>query len=183
MKGKTMPLTDRITPLSNLLFWACTILVCVLPVVIVLHILRGWADPALLLAAYPAVPATVPVTPLQSTLVAALAVVASLPLVATFFAMRRLFGRYRQGEILSDACADDILRIGQALFAAAAMTVILPTLHILILSWGAGEGQRLLAIGLDGSTLGFLMSGGLLIVIGWIMREAARVAEDAKGFV
>ncbi len=178
-----MSSADRITPLSNLLFWVCTILACVLPAFIVLHILRGWADPAVLLAAYPAVPATVPVTAVQSTLVAVLAVLATLPLIATFLGMRRLFGRYRRGEILSDACAGDILRIGQALFAAAAVTVILPTLHILILSWGSGEGQRLLSIGLDGSTLGFLLSGALLIVIGWIMREAARMAEDAKGFV
>jgi hypothetical protein len=174
---------DRITPLSNLLFWVCTVLAYALPLFIIVHILRGWYDPARLLEQYPVLPATAPVTPFQATLVAAVAVIATYPLVATFLGMRRLFGRYRRGEILSDACATDILRIGQALFAVAAMTVIVPMLQIMILSWGLGQGQRLLSVGVDGSTLGFLLSGGLLIVIGWVMREAAQAAEDAKGFV
>jgi uncharacterized membrane protein len=63
------------------------------------------------------------------------------------------------------------------------MTVLVPTLQIVVLSWHIGLGQRLLSIGIDSSTLGFLLSGGLLIVIGWVMREAAKAAEDAKGFV
>jgi uncharacterized membrane protein len=178
-----MPSSDRITPLSNLLYWVCTVLAYVLPILVIVKILQGWFDPAVVVAQYAVLPSGVRVTPIQSTLVAAVAVFATYPLVATFLGMRRLFGRYRQGEILSDACASDILRIGQALFAVAATTVIVPTLQILILSWNIGPGQRLLSIGLDGSTLGFLLSGGLLIVIGWVMREAAKAAEDAKGFV
>jgi hypothetical protein len=178
-----MPKPDRITTLSDWLYWVCTILAYALPLIIIAHILRGWYDPAFLLAQYPVLPATAPVTPFQATLVAAVAVLATYPLVATFLRMRRLFGRYRQGEILSDACAADILRIGQALFAVAAMTVIVPMLQILILSWGLGQGQRLLVLGVEGGTLGFLLSGGLLIVIGWVMREAVEAAEDARGFV
>jgi uncharacterized membrane protein len=178
-----MPNPDRIKPLSNLLYWVCTVLAYALPLFIIAYILRGWYEPSILLAEYPILPATAPVTPFQSTLVAAVAVLATYPLVATFLGMRRLFGRYRQGEILSDACAADILRIGQALFAVAAMTVMVPLLQILILSWGIGKGERMLVIGIESSTLGFLLSGGLLIVIGWVMREAAKAAEDAKGFV
>jgi hypothetical protein len=176
-------MANRIAPLSNLLYWVCTIAAYALPLFIIAFILRGWFDPALLVAQYPILPTDVRVTPFQATLVAAVAVVATYPLVATFLGMRRLFGRYRSGEILSDACAADILRIGQALFAVAAMTVLVPTLQIVVLTWHIGLGQRLLSIGIDSSTLGFLLSGGLLIVIGWVMREAAKAAEDAKGFV
>jgi uncharacterized membrane protein len=178
-----MPNPDRITPLSNVLFWVCTILGYALPVFIVVQILRGWFDPASLVMQFPILPVTTQITPFQATLVATVGVLATYPLVATFLGMRRLFGRYRRGEILSDACAGDILRIGQALFAVAAMTVLVPTLQILILSWGNGVGQHILYLGVEGSTLGFLLSGGLLIVIGWVMREAAQVAEDARGFI
>jgi Protein of unknown function (DUF2975) len=178
-----MPSSDRITPLSNLLFWVCSILAYALPLFMIMQILRGWFDPASLLTQFPVLPVTTQITPFQATLVAAIGVLATYPLVATFLGMRRLFGRYRRGEILSDACAGDVLRIGQALFAVAAMTVLVPTLQTLILTWGNAPGGRILSIGLDGSTLGFLLSGGLLIVIGWVMREAAVVAEDAKGFV
>jgi uncharacterized membrane protein len=178
-----MPTKDRITPLSNTLFWVCSILAYALPLFIIVQILRGWFDPASMVIQYPILPAGTHVTPLLATLTAIVGVLATYPLVATFLGMRRLFGRYRRGEILSDACAADILRIGQALFAVAAMTVFVPTLQILILSWNNGPGAHIVYLGVEGSTLGFLLSGGLLIVIGWVMREAAQVAEDAKGFV
>jgi hypothetical protein len=178
-----MPNKDRITPLSNTLFWVCSILAVVLPLFIVMQILRGWFDPASLLTQYPLLPAGTQVTPFLAGLTAIVGVLATYPLVATFLGMRRLFGRYRRGEILSDACATDILRIGQASFAVAAMTVVVPTLQILILSWNNGPSAHIVYLGIEGSTLGFLLSGGLLIVIGWVMREAALVAEDAKGFV
>ena len=51
----------------------------------------------------------------------------------------------------------------------------------LIVTWNAA--QRQLAIGVDGGTLGFLMVSGLLTVIGWAMREAARVKAENEGFV
>lgn len=178
-----MSSSNRIIPFSNVLYWASSILAFAIPAFIFAIILRGWFDPAALVAQLTELPATTRISALQAALVAAVGIIATYPLVATFLGMRRLFGRYRRGEILTDACARDILRIGQALFAVAAMTVLVPTLQILICSWNNGPGNRLLYLGVEGSTLGFLLSGGLLIVIGWVMREAALVAEDAKGFV
>lgn len=179
MMGKT----DRITRLSGWLYWASTGLACGLPAVVLAAILRDWFDPAGMLVRFAQVPPSTPVSAFQGALVAGLAVLSVYPMVAAFLAMRRLFGRYRAGEILTDACAADILRIGQALFAVAAMTVILPTLQILVLSWNAPPGGRILSIGIEGSTLGFLLSGAMLITIGWVMREAARIAEDNEGII
>ncbi|MGL4238491.1 MAG: hypothetical protein ACRCSW_20690, partial [Tabrizicola sp.] len=73
------------------------------------------------------------------------------------------------------------LQIGRALILVAVFTVVTPTLVTLILSWNAP--QRTLAIGIDSGTLGFLMAAGLLTVIGWAMREAARVKAENEGFV
>jgi hypothetical protein len=174
---------NRITPLSNALFHACTVLAFVLPCVVIGAILKGWYDPATVTARFPAIPDGTPVTAFQGVLMAAVGLVSVYPMVAALLAMRRLFGRYRRGEILTDACADDILRTGHALFWVAAATVIVPTLQILVLSWNNGAGQRILSIGLDGGTLGFLFSGLLLVTIGWVMREAARAVEENKGFV
>ena len=41
----------------------------------------------------------------------------------------------------------------------------------------------MIAIGVDGGTAGFLLSAALLVVIGWVMREAARAADENKDFV
>lgn len=173
---------NRIARLSSWLWWTCAVLAVVLPAVVLLAILRGWADAADLLARFPALPPSTPLTATQVALAALLGAVSVVPLVAACLAMRRLFGRYRSGEILTDACARDIHRIGLALLAVALATILIPTLQLLALSWRAPTG-RILAIGLDGGTLGFLLAGGLLTVIGWVMGEASRLREENEGFV
>jgi amino acid transporter len=177
-----MPTPNRITRFSGWLYWAVTVLAYCLPCIVIAAILRGWFDPASLIARFPLLPPGVFVSPLQGTLVAAVAVCSLLPLVGAFLAMRRLFSRYRRGEILTDACADDIRLTGQALIFVAAATVLVPMLQLLILSWNT-PGGRILSIGIDGGALGFLLSGAMLTVIGWVMREAARAADENRGFV
>jgi hypothetical protein len=176
-----MPGPIRITRLSNWLYWAATVLAYVLPLIVIVALLRGYFDPDILLAQYPELPTDTTVTPFQGALVAAISVVSLFPMIAAFLAMARLFNRYRRGEILSDGSADDILRVGRAMIFVAAATVMVPTLQVLVLSWNAA--QKTLRIGLDGGTLGFLLSAGLLTVIGWAMREAARVKAENEGFV
>jgi Protein of unknown function (DUF2975) len=171
----------RIARLSQALYWTATTLAWVLPLLIVVTILREIFDPGLLLDRFALIPRGTEVTPVQAIMVAAIAVAALIPLIAALMAMGRLFDRYRQGEILSDGCADDILRIGRAMLFVAAATVLVPTLQVLVLSWNAP--LRVLQIGLDQGTLGFLLSAGLLTVIGWAMREAARVKAENEGFV
>jgi Protein of unknown function (DUF2975) len=173
-----MPDQSQLARLSNALYWTAIALSAVLPLIVLLYAAKGVTDPASLLGTLP--PDT-PVTRPQAGLVAALALVSVLPMVAALRAMARLFDRYRMGEVLSDANADTILTIGRALLLVAAFTVLLPTLQTLILTWNAP--QRTLAIGLDGGTLGFAMAAGLLTVIGWAMREAARVKAENEGFV
>jgi amino acid transporter len=178
-----MATLDQIKRLSNWMFWACTVLAYALPAVVILAILRGWFDPEAVVLRFPNLPEGTQATAFQGALVAIVGVLSVYPITLAFLRMRNLFTRYRKGDILTEPCARDILRIGQALFVVAAMTVVVPTLQVLILSWNNPPGGRILSVGLDGSTLGFLLSGGLLIVIGWVMREAAQAAEDAKGFV
>jgi hypothetical protein len=60
---------------------------------------------------------------------------------------------------------------------------VVPTLQVLALSWTNPPGQKMLQIGLSSDSLGFLVAGGLLTVIGWVMREAARIKAENEGFV
>ena len=171
----------RIARLSGWLYWTATLLAYALPLTVIIAILRGLFDPATLLRQYPMLDAATPVSTFQGTLVAGIAVVAVLPMIAAFLAMGRLFDRYRRGEVLSDGSADDILRTGRAMLFVAAATVLVPTFQLLVLSWNTPA--RSLQVGFDGGTLGFVLSAGLLTVIGWAMREAAAVKAENEGFV
>lgn len=171
----------RLQKLSGVLYWVALVLSVVLPILVLVYAGKGVTDPASLLSRAPSVPAGTVVTATQAGLVGAVALVSVLPMVAALRAMVRLFGRYQLGDVLSAANADTILRIGRALLLVALFTVLVPTLQTLILSWNAPA--RTLAIGLDGGTLGFLMAAGVLTVIGWAMREAARVKAENEGFV
>ena len=178
-----MPNLNRITRVSAWLYWASAVLAHVLPSIVIFAILQGWFDPASLLARFPLLASGTVVRPFQGTAVALIAVLSVFPLIAALMAMQSLFLRYRRGEILTDGRATDILRIGRAMFLVAATTVLVPMLQHVALRWNAGQGKRVLQIGLDGNTLGFLLSGSLLFVIGWVMGEAARVKVENQGFV
>ncbi|MBL9049202.1 MAG: DUF2975 domain-containing protein [Tabrizicola sp.] len=176
-----MPDLSRLQRLSAALYWVALVLSVLLPVIVLAYAAKGVGDPASLLARVPGVGEGASVTRFQAGMVAAVALVSVLPMVAALRAMTRLFGRYREGEVLSDANAETILQIGRALLLVAVFTVLVPTVTTLILTWNGPARQ--LAIGLDSGTLGFLMAAGLLTVVGWAMREAARVKAEHEAFV
>ena len=171
----------RLTRLSGALYWTVLVLSVLLPLLALLLAGQGVLDPASLLDRAPVVPPETPVTRSQAGLVAAVTLLSVLPMVTALRAMVRLFDRYRMGDVLSQDNAEAILTIGRALVVVAVFTILTPTAQTLILSWNADH--RSLQIGLDGGTLGFLIAAGLLTVIGWAMREAARVKAENEGFV
>ncbi len=172
---------QRLHRLAGKLYWVALVLSVLLPILALIFAGKGVTDPASLLSRAPMVSPGTTVTTVQAGLVGALALIAVLPMVAALRAMVRLFDSYRAGEVLSLANADSILRIGRALILVAIFTVVLPTLQTLILGWNAP--QKVLSIAFDGGTLGFLLAAGLLTVIGWALREAARVKAENEGFV
>jgi hypothetical protein len=177
------PMSDqiRLQRLSGALYWTALVLSAVLPLLVLFIAAQGVMQPDSLRTLVPGLPDQTVISRTQGGLVAAVALVSVLPMVAALRAMVQLFDRYRSGEVLSDANADTILAIGQALVLVAVFSVLVPTLQILILTWTAPD--RTLSIGLDDGTFGFLIAAGLLTVIGWAMREAARIKAENEGFV
>lgn len=171
----------RLTRLSEILYWTALILSVVLPLLVLLYAAISVSDPASLLSQVPGLAPDTPVSREQAGLVAAVALVAVLPMVAALRGMTRLFDRYRMGEVLSDANAATILSIGRAFLLVALFAVLVPTVQTLILSWQAP--QKMLTIGIDDGVLGFVLAAGLLTVIGWALREAAAVKAENAGFV
>ncbi|MBO6625483.1 DUF2975 domain-containing protein [Boseongicola sp. H5] len=113
-------------------------------------------------------------------------VIQSVGLLLTFYVlwqMRGLFAYYKSGETLTARCAGQILRIGKGLVAIGVIGILSNTLIVLILTWGNPVGQRVLSVGFNDGDVGFILAGGLIVVIGWVMREAALVAEENRGFI
>jgi hypothetical protein len=92
--------------------------------------------------------------------------------------MRAISDRHRSGEILRHAGAAAIHRVGQGLFAPAALGILARGVQILALPRAGLGGQRALAIGLAGDRIGVPLPGAVHVVIGRGRREAARPAGE-----
>ena len=123
----------QIARLSGGLYRAGTVLAYGLPAAGIAAIQHGWFGPGAVGSRFPALPAGLTVTALQ-------AVLSVYSMGAAWLGRRRLFGRYRAAQILTDACAADSLRIGQALFAVAAMAGLVPAARLLVLRGNAPAG-------------------------------------------
>ena len=124
--------------------------------------------------------------PLSTGHHAAVAVAGALPSFAILYVlarMRALFALYARGEMLTVACADQILRTGAGLLAALALDIVSRPLQVALASLANPPGDRVLAVSLAGADLGQVLAGGLMIVIGLTLRDAARIAEENRGFV
>ncbi|WP_108815613.1 DUF2975 domain-containing protein [Loktanella sp. Alg231-35] len=119
----------------------------------------------------------------QLMTVVALNLIAPLILLLTLNEMRKLFGAYVEGQVLTENSARVILRIGQGFLALAVVPFILRPIQTVLLTLANPPGERSLAIGLDSDMIFFALSGGLIMVIGWAMREASDVAAENKSFV
>lgn len=109
-----------------------------------------------------------------------------LPIVALVWALdtlRRLFARYRDGDVLTEGSALLIRKAGKALLFVAGLKIIVQPIQSVLLTWQSAPGSRQLSIGIGQAEIGFLLTAGLLTVIGWAMTEAAQIAEENRSFV
>ncbi|MDJ0825208.1 MAG: DUF2975 domain-containing protein [Rhodobacter sp.] len=116
----------------------------------------------------------------------AAAAVGAVPVLATIYAlghMSALFGLYAKGETLTPPCARHIRRIGAGLLAVAALQFLTRPAQVALVSLANPPGERVLAISLGSADWALVLAGGLLLTIGWVMGEAARIAEDHQAIV
>ena len=104
-------------------------------------------------------------------------------LLWTLNEMRQLFTAFMHGDVLTDASAALIRRIGQGFLALAVAPILIGPAQSLLLSLANPPGQRSIALSIESDMVFFALSGGLIIVIGWAMREASAVAAENRAFV
>jgi Protein of unknown function (DUF2975) len=94
-----------------------------------------------------------------------------------------LFDGYRLGRVFTEEAPVRLRRIGLSLLALALLRPVTTTLLGVVLTLSNPPGQRLLAIGIGIDDYMIAAIGGLLLVIGHVMVEAKRLADDNRQIV
>lgn len=119
-------------------------------------------------------------------LMLAIYAVGAAPLLIYLFVLsqlRALMACYIRGDILTPDSAGHIQRMGKGVSIAAIVGLITTPLQITLASFALPEGQRVLSLHFGSADLGLFLAGGVLLTIGWVMTEAAIVADENRGFV
>lgn len=162
---------------------ASAMLMALIPAVWLATLAAGLWSPGWIMAAVPLAALTAPPSPL---LVVAASLATAPVIVLMVWALRelhRLFTRYGKGEVFTPACAGHIRRIGLGTLALTPLSLVTQSAVVTILSLGNPVGQRLVVIEIESVYIGLLLVSGLLLVLGQVMVEAARLADDNAGFI
>lgn len=97
--------------------------------------------------------------------------------------VRCLFAAFSRAQVFSVTTASYIHRAGIVILASPILNVIFGAFISVLLTYDNPAGSRQLAVSMSSSAIGLVIIGGLLIVIGWTLREAARLQEENRQFV
>ena len=111
------------------------------------------------------------------------AAVAIAPMIAMFAIMARLFTGFAQGHVFTGESATSIRQIGGLLIVGAVLGVCVGAIRSILVTITNPEGQRSLAISFGSEEIILIVLGGLLLVIGQAMAEAARIDAENRSFI
>jgi len=91
----------------------------------------------------------------------------------------KIFRHYEEGDIFSTDNANRYKKLAYALFAQVIGGLFYKTLMSLVMTFqNTGAGQKIIAINVDGMDFVVLITGGIILLIAWVMTEAQKVSED-----
>ncbi|MFY2947514.1 hypothetical protein ACOTH1_05500 [Achromobacter ruhlandii] len=94
-----------------------------------------------------------------------------------------MFADFGRGDVLTVASARRLRGIAVLVTVFSAAVPVLKTVLVLALTLANGPGGRHMLIDIDVSDILLALLGGLLFSLAWAMEEAARVAEENRGFI
>lgn len=123
------------------------------------------------------------VTAAQLCLGAALGFIPVANLAAALRELDSFFALYRRGDAFPPGAGERLRRVGLWLIALAVTAFVVRCTASVLFSWHLGDGNRQLAISISSSDIILLLFGGLVRMIGQVLVEARRVAEENRQFV
>lgn len=116
----------------------------------------------------------------QNILLFIVGAVPTLMFACVLFEARRFFDSYATGQLFPATSGQRLKSIGRFCLWLAIANPLIRLISLLIMTWLNPPGQKILVISFS-STDGFLLVfSGLLFMIGHILAESNRIAEDNK---
>lgn len=104
-------------------------------------------------------------------------------LIIISWQIRQLFDHYSRTDFFSPRTLSRIVSLGWWLLVIGVYDFVSDPIGSIIATIDLPTGQKAMEISLDGGELLFLIFGTLMILFGWIMREAASIDEENRQFV
>lgn len=104
----------------------------------------------------------------------------AIPAMFGIYSLKKLFNLYEREVVFSSQNAEYILKFGYNLIAWVAAKFVFVALISIALTINNVTGERMLVIQVDVSDIAMLISGLVVILISWTMREAAIMADEQK---
>lgn len=114
------------------------------------------------------------------------ALVAAIPLMMLIYGLwqiKRLFQLFGDGSYFTIEGSQHLLKFGAALLLAAPAGVVTRAISSVLLTMQNEEGSRHLVLQAGSNDYFMIVLGGLLLAVGWVMREAARMASELNQIV
>lgn len=102
---------------------------------------------------------------------------------AVLWQLWRLFDHYRHGDVFGAQAMTHARRLGWSTVGLAVAQPLLGALMSVAISWGNPPGKRMLQLSLSSNDYALLLLALVLVVLGRVMTEAARVADENSGFI
>ncbi len=112
-----------------------------------------------------------------------LAAIAFSLLLAAGWNIRQVFKRFQKMEFFSPKTLANVFSFGIWLIVFAVFDLISDPIGSVLLTYDFPPGQRTVDISLDGGEIFFLVLGALMLLFGWILREAALIADENQQFI
>lgn len=170
----------RLSRVMEIVTWFGIALVAILTIAALL--IQDWTR-NIALAKLGQAGAALPITPLGQAVAGIVLAIPVGVMIYGLFAVRRMFGEFAGGEIFSERAARHLQTFAATVLAQAPLGPLTAAGFSAALSLGNPPGQRALTIAFSINDYFALVVGGVLLAATTVMREAARIADENKGFV
>lgn len=120
---------------------------------------------------------------LQRLGLSALTGVAFLLLTGAFWHIRRIFAQFQKAEFFSPSTLSTVFTFGVWLIAFGVLGAANDPICCFLASLDLPEEQRIIEMNIDGGEIFFMVLGTLMLLFGWILREASLIADENRQFV
>jgi hypothetical protein len=104
-------------------------------------------------------------------------------LLGALWTLRGLFARFQNAEFFTGRTLDAMASLGFWLISYAIFDFASDPVSTLIATMDYPEGQRVVDVSVDGGEIFCMILGTLMLLLGWVMREAAALAEENRQIV